>query len=69
MVERRGACRVLMGRLEGKRPLGRPKHRWKDNIKMNFQEAAWGDMDLIDLTYNKGWWRAVVNAVMNLRVP
>ena len=52
---------------EGKRQLGRPRFRWKDNIKMNLQEVGWG-MDWIDLNQNRDRWRALVNAVMNLRV-
>jgi hypothetical protein len=51
------------------RPLGRPRHRWEDNIKMNLQEVGWGGMDWTDLAEDRDSWRAVVNAVMNLRVP
>ena len=68
MVERRGADRVLVGKPEGKRPLVRPRHRWRDNIKVNFQEVGWEDMDWIDLVQNRDSWRALVNAVMNLEV-
>ena len=57
-----------MGKPEGKRPLVRPRHRWRDNIKMNFQEVGWEDMDWIDLVQNRDSWRALVNAVMNLEV-
>ena len=53
---------------EGKRPLGRPRHRWED-IKTDIQEVGWGGMDWIDLAQGKDRWRALVNAVMNLRVP
>ena len=69
MRERRGAYRVLVGKPEGKRPLGRPRHRWEDNIKMDFQEVGCGGTDWIDLAQDMDRWRALVNAVMNLRVP
>jgi hypothetical protein len=68
MGERRGVYRVLVGKPVGKRPLGRPRHRWEDNNKMDLQEVGWG-MDSIDLAHEGDSWRAVVNAVMNLRVP
>jgi hypothetical protein len=68
MGEGRGAYRILVGRPEGRRPLGRPRHRWEDNIKMDLQEVGWG-MDWIDKAQVRDVWRAVVNAVMNLRVP
>ena len=58
-----------MGKPEGKRPLGRPRRRWEDNIKMDLQEVVCGCMDWIDLAQDRGWWWALVNAVMNLRVP
>jgi len=67
MGERRSIHRVLVGKLEGKRPLGRPKHRWEDNIKMDLQEVGWRGMDLIDLAQDRDRWRALVNAVMNFR--
>jgi len=57
------------GKPEGKRPLGRPRHRWKDNIEMDLQEVVWGSMDWTDLAQDRNRWWAVVNAVMNLRVP
>ena len=60
--------RVLMAKPEGKRPLGRPRRRWVDNIKMDLQEVGFGGMDWIDLTQDRDRWRALVNAVMNLRV-
>jgi hypothetical protein len=63
------AYRVLMGTPEGKRPLGRPRRRWEDNIKMDLQEVGCGGMDWIDLAQARDRWRAVVNAVMNLWVP
>jgi hypothetical protein len=69
MGEGRGAYRVLVGRSEGRRPLGRPRLRWEDNIKMDFQEVGWGGMDWIDMAQDRDRWRAVVSAVMNLRVP
>jgi len=68
-VERRAAYRVLVRRSEGKRPLGRPRSRWKDNIKMALYEVGWGDMDWMCLAEVRDRWRAIVNAVMNLRVP
>jgi len=67
--ERRGVYRVLVGKPEGKRPLGRPRSRWEDNIKMDLQEVGCGDMDWIELAQDRNRWRALVNAVMNLRVP
>ena len=65
---RRGICRVLVAKPEGKRPLGRPRRRWEENIKMDLQEVGCGGMDLIELVQVRDRWRAVVNAVMNLRV-
>ena len=58
-----------MGKLEGKRPLGRPRHRWEDNIKMDFQEVECGDMDWIKLAQDRDRWRTLVSAAMNLGVP
>jgi hypothetical protein len=66
--EGRGMYRVLVGKPEGKRPLGRPRHRWYDNIKMDLQEVGCGGMDWIELAQDRDRWRALVNAVMNLRV-
>jgi len=68
MGERRGVNRVLVGKREGKSPFGRPRRSWEDNIKMDLQEVRCGGMDWTDLAKNKNRWRAVVNAVMNLRV-
>jgi hypothetical protein len=69
MGQGRGVYRVLVRKPEGKRPLWRPRHRWEDNIKMNLQEVGCGGMDWIELTQDRERWRALVNAVMNLRVP
>ena len=65
----RGVYRVLVGKPEGKRPLGRPRRRWEDNIKMNLQETRCGGMDWNELAQDRDRWRALVNAVMNLRDP
>ena len=67
--ERRGVYRVLVGKPKGKRPFGRPRLRWEDNIKMDLQEVGYGSMDWIELAQDRDRWRALVNAVMNLRVP
>ena len=61
--------RVLVGKPEGKRPLGRPRRRWEDNIKMNLQEVGGGCGDWIELAQDSDRWRALVSTVMNLRVP
>jgi hypothetical protein len=66
---RRHAYKVLVGRPEGGRPLGRPWCRWGYNIKMNLQEVVLGDMDWIDLAQDRDKWQALVNAVNNLQVP
>ena len=67
--KRRGVYRVLVGKSERKRPLGRPRRRWEDNIKMHLQEVGCGGIDWIKLAQDSHRWRALVNAVMNLRVP
>jgi hypothetical protein len=68
MGEERGVYRVLVGKPEGKSPLGRPRQRWADNIRMNLQKEGCEGMDWIGLTQDRDRWRAIVNAVMNLRV-
>ena len=67
--DRRGVYRVLVGKPERKRPLGRPRRRWEDNIKMDVQELGFGGMDWNELAQDRDRWRALVNDVMNLRVP
>jgi hypothetical protein len=62
-------CRALVGRPEVKRPPGRPRRRWKDHIKMDLQEVGCGNMDWIELSQDRDRWWALVNAVMELRVP
>jgi len=67
--ERRGVYTGLVGKLEGKRPIGRSRRRWDDNIKMDLLEVGCGGVDWIELTQNRDRWRALVTAVMNFRVP
>ena len=69
MGEERGEYRILVGKPEGKRPLGRPRRRWVYNFRMDLQEVGCGHMDWIGLAQNRDGWRKLVNAVMNLRVP
>jgi hypothetical protein len=68
MEEKRNAYRVLVGKPEGKRPLGRPRCRCVDNIKIDLREIEWDGMDRIDLAQDRDQWRALVNTVMNLHV-
>jgi hypothetical protein len=67
--EARHAYRILLVKPEGKRPLGRPRRRWVDKIKMGLREIGWDGVDWIDLAQDRDLWRALVNTVMNLRVP
>jgi len=69
MGERRGVYRVLVGKSEGKRPLGRHRRRWENNIKMDLQEVGCRGMEWIELAHDRDRWRAFINSVMNLRVP
>jgi hypothetical protein len=69
MGEKRNAYRIQVGKPQGKRPLGRPRRRWVDNIKMDLKEIGWGGMDWVDLAQDKNQWRGLVNSVMNLLVP
>ena len=69
MGEERGVYRVLVGEPEGKRPLGRPRRRWVDNIRMDLQEVGCGYMDCTGLAQDRDRWRTLVSVVMNLRVP
>jgi hypothetical protein len=67
--EVRDAYNILVGKPEGRRPLGRPRRRWEDNIKVDLREIAFGDVDWIHWAQDRDKWRALVNTVMNLRVP
>jgi ribosome biogenesis protein Nip4 len=69
MVEMRNTCNIFVGKPEGKRRLRRPRRRWEDNIKMDLGEIGFGDVDWIHLAQDRDRWRALVNTVMNLRVP
>jgi hypothetical protein len=66
--EKIAAYRLLMGKPEGKKPLGRPRRRWVDNIRMDLVEVGWGDLDWIALAHDRNRWRALVNSVFYLRV-
>jgi hypothetical protein len=65
----RDTYRLLVGKSEGRRPLARPRRRWVDNIRMDLVEVVWGDVDWIGLAQDRDKWRAIVNSVLNLRVP
>jgi hypothetical protein len=67
--ERKKAYSLLVGKPEGKRPLGRPRRRWVDNIRMDLGEVGWGDVNRIGLAQDRNRWRALVNSALNLRVP
>ena len=69
MGEKRNAYRVLVGKLQGKRPLGRPRHRWTENITTDRKAGEWEGVDWIAVAQDRDKWRTVVDAVMNLRVP
>jgi hypothetical protein len=68
MEEKRNAYRLFVKKPEGKRPVGRPRRRWVDNIRMDLVEVGWGDVGWIGLAKDRNRWRAVVNSVLNLRV-
>jgi hypothetical protein len=67
--EKRNAYRILVGKPEGKRPQGRPRCRWVDNIKMDLRKIGWDGVDWIDMAQDREQWRALVNTVLNLRAP
>jgi transcription termination factor 2 len=69
MGENRNAYTILVGMPEGKRPLGRPRRRWVDNIKMDLREIGWDEVDWIDMAQDRDHWRALVNTVLNILVP
>jgi hypothetical protein len=68
-MEKRNTCSLLVGKPEGISPLGRPRRRWADNIRMGLVEVGWGDVDWIGLAQDRDRWRALVNSVLNLQVP
>jgi hypothetical protein len=68
MGEKRNTYRILVGKPEGERPLGKPRCRWEDNIRMDLREIRWGGMDWINLPQDRDQWRVLVNTVMNIRV-
>jgi hypothetical protein len=69
MGEKRNAYRLLVEKLEGRRPLARPRRRWLDNIRMDLVEVGWGDVDWIGLAQDRDKWRNLLDSVLNLRVP
>jgi hypothetical protein len=69
MAKKRNAYSLLVGKPDWKGPLGSPRHRWVDNIRMDLVEVGWGDVDWIGLAQDRNRWRALVNSVLNLRVP
>jgi hypothetical protein len=69
MGEKRYACKILVGKLEGMRPLERQRCMWADNIKMDLREIRWNDMDWIDMAQERDQWKALVNTVLNFRIP
>jgi hypothetical protein len=69
MREKRNTYRLLVGKPEERMPLGRPRRRWLNNLKMDLVEVGWGDVDCIGLAQDRDRWRALVNSVLNLRVP
>jgi hypothetical protein len=69
MGTKRNAYRLLVGKPEGRRPLGRPRRRWMDNIRIDLGEVGWGDVDWIGLAQDRNKWRTLVNSILNLRVP
>jgi hypothetical protein len=69
MGEKTNVNRILVGKLEGKKPLGRPRRWWVDDIKMDLREIGWGGMDWIEVAQDRDQWRAVVNSVMNFWIP
>jgi hypothetical protein len=69
MGKKRNSYRLLVGKAEGKRPLGRSKRRWVDNIRIDLLEVGWGDVDWIDLAQNRNRWRTLVDSVLNRRFP
>jgi hypothetical protein len=69
MGEKRTACRILVGKPEGKRSLGRPRSRWVNNIKMDVREIGWDGVDWMDMAQDRDQWRTLVNTVLKLRVP
>jgi hypothetical protein len=67
--EKRNAYRTLVGNIEGKRPLGRPRHKWVDRIKMDLREIGWNGVDWMDMAQDRVQWRVLVNTLLNFRVP